>query len=228
MSVISNRRLAKAVLRIFFRLTYQLEEDGLENLLKIQGKGILVSNHLGWSDVFAFAARLKRNDMIVVVAEKYEKYSILRYFAKQLDLLWLDRFASDLGTLREVLRRLEKGGILLIAPEGTRSRSETLLEGKPGAAFLASKSGASITPAAIYGSEDRVVMQSWRRLRRPLVHIIIGESFTIPSLPKQNRDVFLREQTDEIMTRIAALLPEKYRGVYAQHSRLRKLVTLKG
>ncbi len=43
-------------------------------------------------------------------------------------------------------------------------------------------------------------------------------------MDRKDREAFLQEQTDEIMCRIAALLPPKYRGVYADHSRLRELL----
>jgi len=50
-----------------------------------------------------------------------------------------------------------------------------------------------------------------------------GSPFVIPPLAKKNRDAALQNATDEIMCRIAALLPEKYRGVYAGHPRTREL-----
>jgi 1-acyl-sn-glycerol-3-phosphate acyltransferase len=52
----------------------------------------------------------------------------------------------------------------------------------------------------------------------------IGKPFTLPPLPRENRDQVLQEYTDEIMCRIAALIPEKYWGVYKDHPRLHELV----
>ena len=167
---------------------------------------------------------MERDDVIIVVAEKYRDHPIFRWLVRQLDMLWLDRFGADLGTLKEVLRRLAKGGVLLIAPEGTRSPTEALIEGKPGVAYIASKSGAHVVPAAIIGSEDRLVKAAFRRLRRPKVKVIVGDPFVIPPLPRADRDLFLQTQTDEIMAQIAALLPKSHRGVYAEHPRVAELV----
>jgi 1-acyl-sn-glycerol-3-phosphate acyltransferase len=54
-----------------------------------------------------------------------------------------------------------------------------------------------------------------------------GPAFTLPPLPQEGRDEALKEYTDEIMCHIAALLPEKYRGVYAEHLRLKELLGTK-
>ena len=68
-----------------------------------------------------------------------------------------------------------------------------------------------------------MVKQNLRRLRRSSVRVVIGEPFTLPPLTPAERDAQLQAGTDEIMCRIAALLPEKYRGVYANHPRLKAL-----
>ena len=220
-----KRKLLRGLIALVLGIMTHSSVDGLEKLRNVKGKAIVASNHLGRLDA-GFAFRLvKRDDVIIVVAEKYRDYPIYRWFVKQLDMLWLERFESDLGTLREVLRRLAKGGMLLIAPEGTRSTTEALLEGKPGVAYLASKSGAQVIPVAITGSEDRLVKASFSRLRRPKVNIVVGEPFVIPPLPKKDRDLFLREQSDELMSQIAVLLPVGNRGFYKDHPRVRELLS---
>ncbi len=212
-----KRRILQAIVAFFMRTICRVEIHGLEKVRDIKGKAIFVSNHLGRLDAGLAFLILKREDIILVVAEKYRDYPIFRFLVKQLDLLWLERFGADLGTLKEVLRRLDRGGVLMIAPEGTRSTTEALLEGKPGATYLAAKSGAVVIPVGIAGSEDRIVMGELRKFRRPRIILNIGEAFRVPPLPKVDRDVFLRKQTDEIMVRIARLLPEKNRGFYTKH-----------
>jgi 1-acyl-sn-glycerol-3-phosphate acyltransferase len=214
-----KRRFIRGVIVLLLRIFTRTEITGIEKLRNITGKAIVVSNHLGRLDAAYAFVLIKRDDVILVVAEKYKEQAIFRWLVKHLDLLWLERFGADLGTMKETLRRLEKGGILLIAPEGTRSTTEALLEGKPGATYLASKSGATLIPAAVFGTEDRLVKEQIRNKRRPHIQIIIGEPFTVPALPRENRDEFLRQHTEEIMLRIAALLPEKYHGEYANHPR---------
>jgi 1-acyl-sn-glycerol-3-phosphate acyltransferase len=68
------------------------------------------------------------------------------------------------------------------------------------------------------------VKASFKKLKRPIAKIIVGDPFIVPPLPKQDRDVFLKTQTDEIMARIAILLPESHRGVYTNHPRVAELL----
>lgn len=219
-----KRRLIRWIIALLLHVVARIEVQGLERLRSIKGKAIVASNHLGRLDAGIALLLVPRDDVIIVVAEKYKQYAIFRWLVRHLDMLWLERFEADLGTLKEVLRRLDRGGILLIAPEGTRSHTEALIEGKPGVAYIAAKSGAEIVPAAVLGTEDRLVKRAFSQLRRPKIRIEVGESFSIPPLPRQNRDAFLRAQTDEIMSRIAVLLPESHRGVYEKHPRVSELL----
>ncbi len=222
-----KRRIIRSIIAFGVRLTTQVEVDGMEKIHNQKGKAIVVVNHLGRLDAALPFLLIPREDVIIVVAEKYRKQPMFRFLVRELDLLWLERFEADLGTLREVLRRLERGGILLIAPEGTRSQTEALLPGKPGATYLAAKSGAILVPAGVVGTEDRLVAKNFKGLKRQRVKIVVGEPFSIPPLPKTGRDEFLKKYTDEIMARIAVLLPEKYRGEYASHPRVKQLLSLR-
>lgn len=217
------------LVRIFIvtllRILTKTEVHGYEQLKGIKGRAIVASNHLGVLDAGYAFMLVKRTDLIMVVAEKYRKHAIFSWLVKQLNLLWLERFEADFGTLKETLRRLERGGILFIAPEGTRSKSESLIEGKPGVAYLAAKSGAPLIPVGVVGTQDRLVGEKLKKFQRPRVRLFIGKPFTLPPLPKQNRAEFLQEQTDEIMVQIAALLPEEYRGVYSDKPRLKQLLS---
>jgi 1-acyl-sn-glycerol-3-phosphate acyltransferase len=196
---------------------------GMENLPR-GGAYIAAANHLGVLDPVLVYYLLDRQDIILIIAEKHSKYAFTRWLVRSLDAIYIDRFNADMAVMREVLKRLRKGGVLVIAPEGTRSRSGTLLEGRPGTSFLAAKTGVPIIPVGATGTEDRLFLANLKRLRRTPVRVSIGESFRLPSLPKADREATLQADTTEIMCRIAALLPEEYRGVYADHPRLQELL----
>ncbi|MCP4428270.1 MAG: 1-acyl-sn-glycerol-3-phosphate acyltransferase [Chloroflexi bacterium] len=189
---------------------------------------VVVTNHLGRLDAMLGYILVDRADVIMMVAEKYEKVALWRWLGKKLDVIWINRFEPDIRALRETTRRLRQGGILAVAPEGTRSPTEALQEGKSGAVFLASKANAPIMPVVLWGTEDRVVKAQLRRFRRLDIVVRAGEPFTLPPMDRKNRDAYLQAQTEEIMCRIAALLPEQYRGVYADHPRLEELVEQSG
>jgi 1-acyl-sn-glycerol-3-phosphate acyltransferase len=86
--------------------------------------------------------------------------------------------------------------------------------------------GYPLLPVGISGSFDEIFFDQLKHLRRPHVTVSIGPRFTLPPLPSgnQGRDEALKADTDEIMCRIAALLPEEYRGFYADHPRLKELL----
>lgn len=220
----AKRRFFRVIIAGFVRLITRMDVVGLETIHNSKGTVVVTCNHLGRLDAALTLGLVNRDDLIVVIAEKYRKIGFVRWVAKTLDLLFLERFEADLSTLREVIRRLQHGGVLVIAPEGTRSPTEALLVGKPGAAFLAAKTGATVIPVGVTGTEDRTVAESLRKLRRPHLRIRVGAPFTVPAIPKEGRDVFFRQQTDEIMARIAVLLPVEYRGEYAKHPRVAELL----
>ncbi len=119
---------------------------------------------------------------------------------------------------------MEQGGILAIAPEGTRSKTEALQEGKMGVAFLAAKSGYPILPVALTGTEDRRVLENLKHFHRLKITVRAGELMEVHIPPGKGREPAMRAATDEIMCRIGAMLPEHYRGVYADHSRFKELL----
>jgi 1-acyl-sn-glycerol-3-phosphate acyltransferase len=109
-----------------------------------------------------------------------------------------------------------------MAPEGTRSETGALARAKTGVAFLAHKTNALIVPLALIGTEK--IAPALKRLRRARVTLRIGEPYTLPPLDETNRSAGLRANTDEVMCRIAALLPPEYRGIYTDHPRLKELL----
>jgi 1-acyl-sn-glycerol-3-phosphate acyltransferase len=126
--------------------------------------------------------------------------------------------------MRKMIALMQEGKCLVIAPEGTRSRTGSLNEGKPGVAFLAARSGFPVVPVAITGTEDKVVLANVKRFKRSTITLTGGKQFIIPPLPKSNRDEALQNYTDEIMCQMAVILPERYRGVYAEHPRMKELL----
>lgn len=212
----------RTIVRIILNIIARVEVHGLENIP--EGNCILATNHLGRLDTAVLLYATDREDIIMPVAEKYKNHPFYGMLGRSVNAIWLNRFEADYSAMREILKRMETGGLMVIAPEGTRSKTEALQEGKPGVAFLAGKSGYPVVPVSVTGTEDRAVLENLKHFRRS--HIIgrIGKPFYVEIPKKKGREQVLREATDEIMCQIAALLPEKYRGVYANHPRLKELL----
>ena len=216
-------RVLRFLIRILFRSIARFEIRGKENV-PLSGGMIIASNHIGILDILMVYFAIDRLDLFIPVAEKWEKIGWIRWLGKQLNFLFVDRFNPDLKALRKMIALMEEGKCLVIAPEGTRSRAGSLIEGKPGVTYLAARSRFPVVPVAITGTEDKVILGNVKRLRKSNVTLSGGKAFIVPPLPKTNRDEALQKYTDEIMCRIAVLLPERYRGVYANHPRLKELL----
>ena len=117
---------------------------------------------------------------------------------------------------------LRQGNVFGISPEGTRSKTGALIKAKTGIAYLVDLTEAPIVPIAVTGTET--MMKDLLCLRRPYLTVRIGELFRLPRLRESERSEDMHRHTDEVMCRIAALLPPEYRGVYAEHPRLKELL----
>ena len=214
------------LIRLIFNLIARVDVQGYEHLPK-EGSFVIATNHLGIVDVPIAYYALDYWDMFVLIADKWQKVGLFRWVGKYFNFIFIDRYNADVKALRKVISLMEKDNILVIAPEGTRSRTGALIEAKPGVSYLATKLNRPIIPVALTGTEDKALFGSLKKLRRAHITITAGPAFMLPPLPRENRDEVLKQYTDEIMCHIAALLPERYRGVYADHPRLNELLQKK-
>jgi 1-acyl-sn-glycerol-3-phosphate acyltransferase len=196
------------------KILAKVEITGYENLPQ-KGGFVIAVNHLGFLDAPMAYYGLDDWNLFIPVAEKWEENPFLRWLGKPLNFIFINRFKPDPKAMREIMKRMEDGQTLVIAPEGTRARDEKMAQGKPGVAYLASKMNWQIVPVAISGTEDRILLGNLKRLRRTQIRLTAGKSFRLPPFPKEKREETLQEYTDEIMCRIAVMLPEKNRGFYA-------------
>ena len=212
----------RSIVRFIMNIIADVEVVGMEKLPP--GNLMIAANHLGRLDTAVLLYALDREDIIMAVAEKYKDHPLYGAIGRTVNAIWLNRFEADFAALREILVRMQKGGLMVIAPEGTRSKTEALQEGKMGVAFLASKSGYPVLPVALTGTEDRGVVANLKRFRRSKIRAVAGELFTIEIPKGKGREQAMRDATDEIMCRIAAELPEKYRGFYKDYPRVKELL----
>jgi 1-acyl-sn-glycerol-3-phosphate acyltransferase len=197
------RTLARLAARLLARLTVH----GVDNI-PLTGPVLLTMNHLGGADPVLCIGHCPRRLETLGKAEAL-RWPVIGLVLRAYGMIPVRRGEPDRATLARALEVLESGGALLIAPEGRESLSGALEAGKHGAAFLAQHAAAPIVPVGITGTAWRAVLPSWRRLRRPCVTLTFGPPYTLPA------GLDRREATEEIMRRIAALLPPEYRGVYA-------------
>jgi 1-acyl-sn-glycerol-3-phosphate acyltransferase len=220
------RNFLRWLIIAILNLIADIEIHDVQNVPE-HGGFVIATNHIGIIDIAMFHYQFNRYDMFIPVAEKWEKQGWIRFLARELNFLFVDRYNPDLKALRKMIGLMEAGNSLVIAPEGTRSRTGALITGKPGVAYLAARSGFPVVPVAITGTEDKVIWANVKRFRRSRVTLTAGKPFSLPPIPRETRDAALQGYTDEIMCQIAVILPERYRGVYAHHPRLKELLGLR-
>jgi 1-acyl-sn-glycerol-3-phosphate acyltransferase len=215
------RLTIRSIFRFLFRVLTRLEVQDRHTLAG-EGGYILASNHLDLIDAPLIFMLLEREDATALVAKKHQKNPFLRLLINAVGGIWLNREEADARALRAARTHLQGGGVLGIAPEGTRSTTGALIPAKTGIAYLAAFADVPIVPIGIWGTESG--LKRAFTLKRPKIHVLFGKPFNLPPLDRRARDESLKYNTDIIMSRIAALLPPEYRGVYADHPRLKELI----
>lgn len=200
----------RAIFRFLYRFLARIEVVGRENF-DVGGPCLVVVNHLSVFDppllLIIFPKRAR-----ALAAAKYRRHLLFGPLVHAAGAIFVRRGEVDRQALRAALKVLREGGYLGMAPEGTRSKTGQLQPAKEGAAYLASRTGATIVPVAVTGTEKMV--GALKRLRRERVRVVVGEPFKLPPADGPVKGAQLAVYTDLIMCRLAALLPESYRGFY--------------
>ncbi|HLF28750.1 MAG TPA: lysophospholipid acyltransferase family protein [Anaerolineae bacterium] len=202
-------RLTKTAAHWVVKCLMRLDVQGLEHIPP-HGAIVGVMNHLSAFDPLVMLAVIPVRPVTLFAAIEHRQDFIFGWALDRLGAIWIHRGEPSREALRLALNELAHGTTFGIAPEGTRSKTGALLEGKTGAAYLATRANAPIVPAVLWGTEQ--VKHNLRRFRRTLVHVRVSSPFRLPEGRADAEK--LREYTELIMHRMAALLPPKYRGVY--------------
>lgn len=184
-----------------------------------EGGLVLASNHLHLFDPPLVAASCSRWVHPMAKRELFET-PLIGWIFWAYGAFPVRRFSADIGALRAARNQLRGGEVVLMFPEGTRSREGSgMRPALPGAAMVALLAGTPVVPVAITGTEQiRLpgVFFRWLRRRRLHIRVEFGEPFELPARSAEARHA--EQSTDLMMRRVASLLPESYRGAYGAGS----------
>jgi 1-acyl-sn-glycerol-3-phosphate acyltransferase len=204
-----------SILRLLRLFPFRWKVEGLENLPPRDAGGMIIAmNNVHWVDIPVIGGSLPLRYRLSWLAksELFQNPLIGAWF-RQMKVIPINRGKRDLAALDAAVTALKAGAVLLIYPEGHRSRNGVLLPGRGGAVRLAMQSGMPIVPVAIFGTERGLAGS----LTRKPVTLRIGAPYTVPPTADGKIPPDLMDQlTTEMMQRIAALLPPERRGPYAQ------------
>ncbi len=202
---------ARLIIRLLLYLFTRWQVRGRQNIPR-QGPLLAVVNHLNLADPPVIAVSLHRKSMFMAKEELFRS-GLSRYFISSFGAFPVHRGRLDRETLHQAEKVLAQGMILIVFPEGTRSKNAQLQSALPGSALIALRSGVPVLPIGISGTEKIKGATWW--LRRPRITVNIGSPFPLPPANGKPSKTAMAELTDSIMTRISELLPAEYRGKYA-------------
>jgi len=140
------------LIRIVLRVIAKIQITGIENLPK-KGGFVIAVNHLGILDAPLAYYGLDNWNIFIPVAEKWEENPFLKWLGKHLSFIFINRFEPDLKSMREMIKRMESGQTLVIAPEGTR---HYVTEWKMGFYHIAKKAGIPLVVGIVDGKNKTV------------------------------------------------------------------------
>lgn len=204
---------------LYNNLTHVTIEN--EALMPKEGPCIITLNHLSRLDFPAMIALERYNDIYCVAADSYRKFPIFGKIISDADMIWIDRTKADFAAMKRIMTVLKDGKVIALAPEGTRSKTKSLLQGKEGVTMIASKMHVPLISVGVIGTEKWE--SSIKHFRKPKITLRLGPTYYLPAIDPDNREESLRSATDEVMCRIAALLPNEYHGFYKDNPRINEL-----
>lgn len=206
-----KHKVAHRILKVIQIVISNLHVHGKENI-PTTGPYLVVLNHQSMADTPMLFLSFPLMKWRFFAGEKWENHWLYGPIMGNLGAIYINRNNLDRKALKEALQAVKEGAVFGLAPEGTRSKIGQMKEAKNGAAYLASRANVPIVPV---GLENMDVLQpNVKRFRRTNVHIHIGKPFLLPELGHRPKGDELTALTHYIMCHVAALLPNKYHGIY--------------
>ncbi|HEX2987271.1 MAG TPA: lysophospholipid acyltransferase family protein [Chloroflexota bacterium] len=203
-------RFACLVVLGILRLFTRCRVEGLENV-PAGGPLLLVCNHLNMVDPPLLGAIFPRRIVFMAKDESFH-HAFMGPLVKWYGAFPVRRGQPDRQALRTAESVLRGDGVVGMFPEGHRSKTGKMQRAFPGASLLAIMAAAPVLPVALEGTDQ--LKSPFALLARPTITVRIGKPFQLQR-GEDRQKVDLATLTDHMMVRVAALLPEEYRGYYS-------------
>jgi len=209
-----SRPVLKSVFRLIFHVLGRVKVIGKGNIL--YGKPYVVAmNHISIFDPPLIGSFWPEMLEIIGASDVFVKPGqgeILRLYG----VIPVHRGEYDRALMQKVISIINSGYPLLIAPEGGRSHVTAMRRAFPGIAYIIEETRVPVIPTGLVGTTD----DFWQRARRgekPNLELRIGQPFSLPPITEKGaaRREARQRNADLVMQHVAGLLPEEYRGVYA-------------
>ncbi len=189
--------------------------EGLEHVPE-RSPAVIASNHLSFVDSIVLPMNVPRPVYFLGKADYWDSWRT-RWFFQGTGVVPVYRDGGSKGdaSLRTGVEILQRGDLLGIYPEGTRSPDGRLYRGKTGPVRMALEAEVPIIPCAVSGTDQALPSGAYRPRRHP-VRVVYGEPLDLSRYRDRREDPFvLRSATDELMYEIMMLSGQEYVDEYA-------------
>ncbi len=210
-------RIFRVIILKTFRLIFgtfcRVETSGLEKVL-VGELYLMVFNHVSLYEAPVLLSYWPEKPEVLGAVDVWNRPG-QDLLAKAYGGIPIHRGEVDRSAMKKMLEVLKAGLSIAVAPEGGRSHTPGMRQGKPGIAFLLEKYRIPIIPIGIVGTTEDL-LSNLIRLKKPRILLNIGDPFYLPDglgddLPRSEA---YQQRVDYVMRKIAELLPEEYRGYY--------------
>ncbi len=205
-------KVLTGVIKALIAMTCKVDDRELYRIPE-EGPLIVLFNHINFLEAPLIRTRLIKRDVYALTKQETWENPIFRILANSWGGIPIDRNNPAVSSMRNAELILKDRKVLFVAPEGTRSGDGQLGRGNPGLTSLAIRTKSTVLPLAHYGGE--FFWSNCKRLKRTRITFRIGPLITIDAPHPVTKQVRL-DITDQLMYELAALLPQQYRGEYAE------------
>lgn len=200
----------------------KIQVEGYENIESAEKPVIFISNHLSNADGLVLNKVLEKEDATFVSGVKLSNNSFTRLGVLAVKTTPIVPNSPDKDGIKKIVGILKSGNSIVVFPEGTRSRNGSMIEAKSGILLLQRLSKATVIPIGLSGTEMLMPINDENmgkeKFHQAVVTVKIGEPVPVPNKEKEETKKEYEERVlNQLMISIAALLPEKYRGVYGRY-----------
>lgn len=215
-------KLTKITVNRYLKRYANLDVQGLDNIDKAQGAKIFISNHLSNADGLVIDMLLREKyDPTFLAGAKLSDDPVTNLGTKLVKNIQIKPNSADKEAITSIVKLVKSGESMVMFPEGTRSRSGAMIEGKKGILLIARLTKAPIVPIAMWGTEKLLPINEYGSMadetwQHADVHVRVGEPITLPVKEKdEDKKDFEIRSMNYIMKSISNQLPEEYRGEYS-------------